>query len=74
LLAQSGHSIFQTSLQGNTALGAVAVLAMQVRKQEHNWKRERPDKRSNPRPDFDRASATLSNSTSKVDRTDHQQC
>ncbi|MGA6939162.1 MAG: hypothetical protein WB041_27850, partial [Pseudolabrys sp.] len=62
---------FQTSPQGNTALGTVAVLAMQVWEQEHHWKRERPDKRSNPRPDFEGASATLSNSTSKVDRTDH---
>jgi hypothetical protein len=54
----------------------VAVLAVQVREYEHQWKRERPDKRSNPRPHFETASSTLSNSTGKKDRnekTDHHQ-
>ena len=47
-------------------LDKVAILAMQVREQEHQRKRERPDNCSNPRPDFERASPTLSNSTGKV--------
>ncbi|MGA8387043.1 MAG: hypothetical protein WB769_03815, partial [Pseudolabrys sp.] len=67
LLALSGH--FNRAYR----LGTVAILAMQVREQEHQRKRERPDNCSNPRPDFERASPTLSNSTGKVDRTDHQQ-
>jgi hypothetical protein len=33
----------------------VAVLAVQVRGQQHQRKRERPDNRSNPRPDFEAA-------------------
>jgi hypothetical protein len=48
----------------------VAVLAAQVREQEHQRKRERPDKRSNPRLDLEAASSTLSNSTGKIDRND----
>jgi hypothetical protein len=48
----------------------VTVAAMQVREQEHQRKRQRPDKRSNPRPDFEAASTTLCYSTGKIDRTD----
>jgi hypothetical protein len=51
-------------------LGMVAVLAVQVREQEHQWKRERPDNRSNPCPNFEAASSTLGNSTGKIDRND----
>ena len=57
-------------------LGMVAVLAVQVREQEHQWKRQRPDNRSNPCPNFEAASSTLGNSTGKIDRndkTDHHQ-
>jgi hypothetical protein len=50
--------------------GRGAVLAMQVREQEYQWKRERPDKHSNPRPGFETASSTLGNSTGGIDRTD----
>src|SRR5674536_8344 len=49
------------------SLGMVAVLAAQVREQEHQRKRERPDKRSNPRTDLEAASSTLSNSTGNID-------
>jgi hypothetical protein len=52
------------------AFGTLRVLAVQVPEQEHQWKRERPDKRSNPSPDFEAASSTLSNSTGKIYRTD----
>jgi hypothetical protein len=55
----------------------VAVVAVQVREQEHQWKRERSDNRSNPRPDFEAASSTLGNSAGKIhrtDRSDRQQC
>jgi hypothetical protein len=48
----------------------VAVVAVQVREQEHQWKRERSDNRSNPRPDFEAASSTLANSARKIHRTD----
>jgi hypothetical protein len=52
--------------------GMVAVLAMQVREQEYQWKRQRPDKRSNPGPGSEAASSMLSNSTGKIDRTDQR--
>src|ERR1700719_3424395 len=48
----------------------VAVLAVQVREQEHQLKRQRPDKRSNPHPDYESASSTLSNSPGKIHRID----
>jgi hypothetical protein len=48
-------------------LSLLAVVAMQVREQEHQRQRERPDKRSNPRPDFEASSPTLGNSTGKID-------
>jgi hypothetical protein len=48
----------------------LAVVAMQVREQEHQRQRQRPDKRGNPRPDFEAASPTLGNSTGKIDRND----
>jgi hypothetical protein len=38
------------------------VAAAQVRKQEQQWKRKRPDDRGNPCPDREAASATLGNS------------
>jgi hypothetical protein len=65
-------------------LDKVAVLAVQVREKEHQGKRERPDNKSNPRPDFEAASSTLGDSTGDIgepnrnldqpDRNDHQQC
>jgi hypothetical protein len=53
------------------------LLAMQVREQEQQGKRQRPDNCGNPRPDYEMASSTLSNSTGKkhrTDPTDYQQC
>src|SRR5262245_54605059 len=55
----------------------IAVLTVQVREQEYEWKCEWPDNRSNPSPNFKAASATLCNSTSQIDRAarnDHRQC
>src|SRR6266702_5040965 len=49
--------------------GVVTALAVQVRKQEHQRKRERPDKGGNPRPAFEAASATLGNSSGKIHRS-----
>jgi hypothetical protein len=50
--------------------GSGAILAMQVREQEYQWKRERPDNHGNPRPGFEAASSPLGNSTGRIDRTD----
>jgi hypothetical protein len=47
---------------------ALQVLALQVREQEQWRQRERPDKGGNPRPVFEAASATLGNSTGKIER------
>jgi hypothetical protein len=58
-------------------LGMVAVFAVQALEQIHQRKCERPDNRSNPRPNFEAASSTFSNSTGKIhraDRSDRQQC
>jgi hypothetical protein len=55
----------------------VAVVAPQVRKQEHERKRQRTDDRGNPSPDFEAAPSTFSNPAGKKyrkDRTGHQQC
>src|ERR1700733_4857130 len=48
----------------------VAVPAVQIREQQHQRKRQRPDKRGNPRPDFEAASPSLGNSAGKKDRND----
>jgi hypothetical protein len=53
-----------------TSSGVFAVLAAQVWEQEHQWKRERPDERGDPRPDLEAASATLGQPAGKIDRTD----
>ena len=62
------------SAGGLGAQSSIAILAVQVREQEHQWKRKRPNNRSNPRPDFEGASSTVSKSAGKIDRADHQQC
>ena len=50
------------------ALGGMAdVHAAQVREQEHQRKRERTDKHSNPCPHFEAASPALGNSTGRID-------
>jgi hypothetical protein len=54
------------------ALGTLTILAVQVREQEHQWKRKRSNNRSNPRPDFEGTSSTLSNPAGKIDTTDKQ--
>jgi len=54
-----------------------AVPAMQVREQEYQWERQRPDHRGNPRPDYEAAPSALGNSTGNInrnDRSDAQQC
>jgi hypothetical protein len=57
----------------NNALGAVAILAVQFREQEYQEKKpKRPNNHSNPCPDFEGSSSTLSNSAGKIDRADHQ--
>ena len=59
------------------ALGVIAVLAVQVPEQEHQWKRERPEDHGSPCPDYEAASSPLGNSTGKIDRgdrSDRQQC
>src|ERR1700752_3811275 len=44
---------------------------MQVRQQEQQWKRQRPDQNpGDPRPGFEAASATLGNPPGKVNRPD----
>jgi hypothetical protein len=53
-------------------LGMLAVLATQVRQQEQQWKRQRPDKNpGNPCPVLEAASATLGSSAGKINRTDN---
>jgi len=48
----------------------VAVPAVQIREQQHQRKRQRPDKRGNPRPDFEAAASTLGHAAGKNDRND----
>ena len=48
------------------ALGVIAVLAVQVPEQEHQWKRERPEDHGSPCPDYEAASSPLGNSTGKM--------
>jgi hypothetical protein len=49
------------------ASGMADVLAAQVREQEHQRKRKRTDKHSNPCPHFEAAASALGNSTGRVD-------
>src|ERR1700694_3393294 len=55
----------------------IAVLAVQVRQQEQQWNRQRPENNpGNPCPAFEAASSTLGNSTGNInraDRSDRQQ-
>jgi hypothetical protein len=51
----------------------MAILAVHSREQEHQWERERTEKRRNPCPAFDTASTTLGNSAGKIDRTNKYQ-
>src|SRR5258708_12569162 len=51
-------------------LGVVTVPAAQVWEQEQQGKRERPDKRSNPRPDLKVAPSTLGHSAGNIHRSD----
>ena len=46
----------------------MVAITVPVRKQEHQWERERSDKRSDPPPISEAASATLGNQTDEVDR------
>jgi hypothetical protein len=46
---------------GRDALGVIAVLAVQVPEQEHQWKRERPEDHGSPCPDYEVASSPLGN-------------
>src|SRR5689334_17770109 len=58
-------------------LAVAGVLAMQVWKQEYQWKRQRSDHRGNPRPYREAPSATFGNPTGEIHRTDcsdRQQC
>ena len=50
-------------------LGAAVALAVQVRKQEHQRKRERPDEGGNPHPAFKASPATLGYSAGKIHRS-----
>jgi hypothetical protein len=49
---------------------SLRVSGMHVRKQEYQWKHQRSDKRCNPRPDIEAPSATFSNPTGEIHRTD----
>jgi hypothetical protein len=48
----------------------VGSLGMQVRKQEHQRKRKRPEDRRSPRPGGEAASSTFGNSTDQKNRSD----